>query len=214
MIYRSLIITLIMAVAVQARSQEPWHLAKDKDGIQVFTRHVEGSSFKEYKAVAMMEGKLPAFVAAIKDISSYPDWIYNAEYSKLLDSTDTYARYYMQIHLPGFFVRNRDLVNVLEFSNDRDNNAVRIDVHAEPGYLPENDDYVRIPASKGYWRLEEEGNDSVRVTFQMHALPGGSIPSLVANAFIVDAPFSDFQHLRERCKMEKYQGRSFPFMER
>ena len=37
-------------------------------------------------------------------------------------------------------------------------------------------------------------------TYQVHTEPGGSIPSMVANKFVVDAPFNTLKALKARAE--------------
>ena len=48
------IICLLFLLPFQTTAQE-WELEKDKADIQVFTKKVEGSAFKAYRAVMTME---------------------------------------------------------------------------------------------------------------------------------------------------------------
>lgn len=43
--------------------------------------------------------------------------------------------------------------------------------------------------------------DSTEVTYQVHTEPGGSVlEAMVANKFVVDAPFNTLKGLRERAE--------------
>jgi len=42
--------------------------------------------------------------------------------------------------------------------------------------------------------------DSTEVTYQVHTEPGGSVPAMVANKFVVEAPFNTLKGLRERAE--------------
>jgi hypothetical protein len=207
----SFLLAFLFLLSIKAHAQEPWKLAKDKDGIRIFTRHVEGSNFKAYRAEATMEGSISSFVAVIRDIDRYPEWISNVEYVELIDSTAVEIRYYLQSDVPSFLVRDRDLINVLSFQYHAEDSTVRIDARSEPELMPENEDFVRIKRSIGFWEFHKLGQDSVRVHFQQHTDPEGSIPSWITNMFIIDAPFSDFQNLRERVKMKEYANARSPF---
>jgi hypothetical protein len=123
----------------------------------------------------------------------------------VLDSNARVITYYLQSRIKNFLVRNRDLVNVLEFDSVQVNKSFRIRVRADSGLVPQNDDYIRILKSDGFWLLQEKGDGLVQVTFQVHTEPRGTIPSWLVNSFIVDAPFKDLVNLRERLKMEKYR---------
>ena len=67
-----------------------------------------------------------------------------------------------------------------------------------PDYGPKKEDLVRIPSIKGYWLFEKLGAQKTKITYQVLANPGGSIPSWIANAGTVDSPFNTLKSLRKR----------------
>ena len=69
-----------------------------------------------------------------------------------------------------------------------------------PAYLPEAAGYVRVAEVSGFWKLEPKGVGEVEVTYQLHTEPGGSVPSWLANSFVVDAPFNTLKAMRERAE--------------
>lgn len=73
--------------------------------------------------------------------------------------------------------------------------SVTIRVEAVPEYVPLRDGKVRIPKANGQWKLEPNA-EGVNVTYQMHASPGGAIPSWLANQTVVDTPFGTLKALR------------------
>ncbi|MNO08734.1 hypothetical protein D3C81_2315520 [compost metagenome] len=52
----------------------------------------------------------------------------------------------------------------------------------------------------GLWKLVPKGAGEVEVTYQVHTEPGGSVPSWLANSFVVDAPFNTLKAMRERAE--------------
>jgi hypothetical protein len=52
---------------------------------------------------------------------------------------------------------------------------------------------------KGFWKLVPKG-DATEVTYQVHTEPGGSVPSWLANKFVVEAPFNTLKHLKARAE--------------
>lgn len=52
----------------------------------------------------------------------------------------------------------------------------------------------------GYWKLVPKNANETEVTYQVHTEPGGSVPSWLANKFVVDAPFNTLKALKERAE--------------
>lgn len=205
------ILALFPVIFLQA--QDDWKLKKDDEGIKIYTRLIEGSNFKEYKAIAEIEADVAIIAAVIKDIDRYPEWISNASSVELIDTTETMIRYYLQTDIPSVLVRDRDLVNTLDFQYAADQQSLRINIGCESHLVPKNEDFVRITKSGGYWLVEKTGNQKSMVTIQIHTEPNGSIPSWLVNSFVVDAPFNDLQALKERVKMEIYTKTKYSYLE-
>ena len=84
------------------------------------------------------------------------------------------------------------------FTKTADGGLIR-HLKAEPTYIPEEKGEIRVPKLIGEWKLVPKG-DSTEVTYQVHTEPGGSVPAMVANKFVVDAPFNTLKGLRERAE--------------
>mgnify|MGYP002718257558 CR=1 FL=1 len=68
--------------------------------------------------------------------------------------------------------------------------------NGQPQYLPKEDGYTRVASLKGFWKFVPQGDGKVEVTYQVHTEPGGSVPSWLANSFVVEAPFNTLSGLR------------------
>lgn len=203
-------IFIILSFSLMA--QENWELQKEKDGIKVYTSEVAGSEIKAYKAEAVMEGKLSSFVAALLDVDHFHELFTSNKYSETIEFKDTVLIHYTQTNAP-WPVKDRDGVFKLSMSQHHGTKAVRIKIKVLNNIKPLDDDYVRLKKADGYWLLYPLDHNHVEVTYQMHADPGGSIPDWVVNAFIVDGPLDDMANLRERVKLDMYQGRTFDFLQ-
>ena len=65
-----------------------WDLTKETNNIRVYTRSVEGSSFKEYKGVVQIEASLSSLVALVDDVLDYPNWIHTCIEATVLKRID------------------------------------------------------------------------------------------------------------------------------
>ena len=59
---------------------------------------------------------------------------------------------------------------------------------------------MRIPYLSGYWLLEKQGANRTKVTYQVHADPGGSIPHWLANATAVNNPYETLKNMKKQLK--------------
>ena len=113
------ILALTLLAATGLAQAEDWQLAKQEDGIQVYTRAVAGAKYKAYRGV--------------------------------------------------------------------------VQIKADPA------GYVRVTSLKGQWRVVPKNGGS-EVTYEAQSEPGGSVPSWLANSFVVDAPLNTLKGLRQAAQ--------------
>jgi len=191
-------------------AQTDWELKKEEDGIKVYLREVEGSKIQEYKAEAILKGKVSSYIAVMKDVNSYEELYEHTKEVRLINENDTFHVHYLVTDTP-WPVKDRDAVYSSTYSQHYDTKLVRIDMKIETGYVDENDDYVRMEKADGYWLFYQIEPNKVEITYQMHAEPGGSIPNWVINMFLVDTPIEDIKMLQERAKPRKMSRDSILF---
>ena len=64
---------IFLSITLFSFSQE-WTLEKDKDGILVYAKKVEGYSFSETKTITTLDISKDAFIDFIWNIAAYPNW--------------------------------------------------------------------------------------------------------------------------------------------
>lgn len=175
-----------------------WKLERDYEGILVYTKTVAGSSYKAFKGEIYLDAKLDKVKAVFRDIPSFHKWMSNTRSTKVVEKLGENACiHYVEVEAP-WPVSDRD--GYYEFNYlGLDNGGLRINVKGVPNYAPEKSDYVRLQESKGYWLIEPT-DGKVKVTYQMHAEPGGYVPAWAANQSIVETPFFTLKQLRDFIK--------------
>lgn len=58
---------------------------------------------------------------------------------------------------------------------------------------------------KGFWRFIPEKEGRIKVIYQIHADPGGDIPSWLANAVAVDSPFNTLKNMLKMLKNNDFK---------
>lgn len=182
-----------------------WSEAKNKNGIAVYTRQAAGSKFKEFKAVTVFETSLQALIAVLMDSKGYTKWYADCVESKTLKQVNEKEFYRHMIVAAPWPVENRDLVSRVVASQNPQTKVVTIDLFNEKNYIPESKDAIRIPESRGFWKLTPKEN-KVEVEYQYMGDPGGSLPSWAVNLFIVDGPYKSLMALRDVVGEEKYKS--------
>lgn len=175
-------------------NSERWELAKEKDGVTVFTRNIQNEQLKEFKAVAEVKTNLHTLFTKIKDFKGYPNWVNDCEESYLVEKVSNQNLiYYIKFNTP-WPVSDRDAVinfNIIEQTADR----IEIQLTNLPERVEEKNKVVRMPKFNASWVLEKIGENKVKVTHIGFGDPGGSIPTWLANASVVDGPIATIANL-------------------
>ena len=196
-----------------AVAQNEWEIAKEKDGITIFTRSVEGNEFKAYRGVTELKAPVSAIIAALQDIPSYKDWMPNTLSTKVLvKEGDRELIYYLSSDAP-WPVQDRDGVYRMRFEGKAETGTVYAGFEGLPDYISEKEGFVRIQKLKGYWRIHPTGEGFVHLTYEVNTDPGGDVPVWLVNSTIVSQPFKTLKALRERINLPQYQQREFSFLE-
>ncbi len=180
-------------------SGSDWVLKKEKLGISVYTRSVEGSTFEEFKGVTVIPDiTLAEVLEVILDVKNYDRLFPDCMNPKVLKQDGKwYDIHYLQSKAP-FPVKNRDSVFEQKTELDKDGKHARIVLKPLPDYIPENKDFVRVRKGSGTWELDEDDQRNVKVSYQFQPDPGGEIPSWIANGFIDGHPFKTLSNLKIR----------------
>ena len=175
--------------------EEEWKKDLEKDDIIIYTRHIEGSKFKEFLAEASMNGTIDKFIEVFTDIEAYPNWMPDCKSVEIIDSPTPFdITYHLTLKVP-FPFANRDMVQQLVLN--RQDSSLEIDLINRPNEIPEYKKHVRIQNAVGHWRIEEKAPDKLDIEFQYHADPGGDIPAWLANTFIVKSPHTTLRRIKK-----------------
>ncbi len=173
-----------------------WELKKTSDGIEVFTRSFQGSSFDEFKGVTSISGvTLHQVLDVILDVEHYDKLFPDCMNPRILKKHGKwYDIHYIQTKGP-FPVKDRDSVFEQVTVVDKDGKHARITLKPMPDYIAENEDMVRVREGSGFWDLKQDDH-KVTVTYQFHGEPGGDIPAWLANSFVVSHPYKTLKNLK------------------
>jgi START domain-containing protein len=172
-----------------------WELKKDKVGIKIYTRHVEGSEFKEFKGEMTITGEISNVVKILKNVAEYNEWMADVEKVELLEEEGNNIYYYAETSVP-WPLDNRDMVYHLHFVK-KNNADTKIIVTGIRDYIPEKKGIVRVEKAIGFWELTLLGGNKIQITYQLHVEPGGTIPAWLANSKVIDMPYTTLSRLKD-----------------
>ncbi len=189
------LITSVLFCAPVLAQEHPWDLKKDKNGIKVYTRKVDGSPLLEFKAVMKLEVPRNQVMAFYEKIERYPEWFYQCAEARLLEEEAGEQIVYYVMAMP-WPVSDRDSVYAREKSVELGGDVV-YRLSARPEAYPEQPGKVRVPYLKILWKFKALPTGGTEVMFQQHCDAGGSIPAALANSLSVNMPFKTFENLRK-----------------
>lgn len=205
---------LVASVSFAADTAGEWKeetYEKELD-IRVFTREVANSPLKEFKGVTHVTASTSALVALLKDADAATEWMKDVIHYEMLEQVSETESVIYTINKAPWPVTNRDLVTRSIMSQD-ENKVVTVQITAEPQGKEVNEDYIRIPELTGFWKFIPQENGVVEVVYQVHANPGGSLPTWLVNSIVIETPLETLTNLHGKVGLEKYQGQSYAFMQ-
>ena len=178
---------------------QPWSLAKENNGIKVYTRLESGSVWKSFKGEVTVQATIGK-VCLMLGTDKHNDWWDKAitDIKVLGYEKNKYVQYYMIYNTP-WPLTNRDIVTETRITIDT-LSGIRI-YTARPlsNKVPEKSKLVRIKDYKQTWTVEPIKKGVVHVTFEGSVNPGGSIPSWLYNMVVTETPMKMLNSLREKA---------------
>jgi hypothetical protein len=192
-----------------------WEMEEEEESIhlKIFTRDVEGSDLKEFKGEMLVDKKLSTIAALLLDTQVATKWVYQCHTFETVEAFDEKSSYIYLTYSVPWPVSDRDLVMSSFMVQDPKTLAIRVDINSVNDYLPESDDYVRIPRMNGHWALIPQSQGKVLIRYQVHIDPGGIIPNWLSNSAVVDTPYNTLKDMRKMLQLEKYQSAELPFIQ-
>ena len=152
-----LVVGLLTAHVVWKRSGSgKWQLEVDKDGVQVYTMKLPGSTLKHFKAVGRVKTSLQRVVTVFTDSSFQHchDIMSNCLISSVVEPWNADGHYWVgrvRAGLPPPFLP-RELVMKDHFSQDPQSKTLFIEITAAPELLPPDKCCVRVTHMNNRWR--------------------------------------------------------------
>ncbi|MEI7582157.1 START domain-containing protein [Runella sp.] len=192
---------------------DTWKLEKDKNGIRVYSRHLEDSKFKEVKVNCDLNATLSQLAAFVSDIDHYKDAVYRVADAYVVKRVNDREFYFYNETAMSWPVSNRDLVMHMVFQMDHTTRTLHIRGTNVPGMMPEKKGVVRIPHWHSLWTIHEIANNKLRVEYLFSVDPGGELPIWLVNTLIAVGPYQSFSGMEKLLSRPYYQNRTFSFLQ-
>ena len=209
-----LVMTALVAhVTWVASGSAEWELAKDEDGIKVYTLKAPGDALMKVRTV--MEGDytlnqlISQHIGVGDTLEVCKEWIPGCKDFKRIKQFDPvrgYDKDLWRVDLPGPFA-DRELLITTIFEQNKQTKQVVLDVVAIPNTLPHTPGVVRVERMHNRWTYTPKTNGKVEVSLiQDTDLPGiGFFPYFLVNMTLVEESHKFFATtLRTSLKEAKY----------
>ncbi|GFO72681.1 hypothetical protein BJAS_P3122 [Bathymodiolus japonicus methanotrophic gill symbiont] len=199
----SLLLFYFVSDPAIALDKEPgWKLAKQENGISVYTRELAYSDYPEYRGEMSITANIDELLAFINNGDNCASWRYKC--MKMLNLSDNYI--YKLSNLPWPF-RNRYTVMKSSAYFDQQTNSYTIELSniqrsllpkAIQAQLPEPEDTVQMRYSDGYWRFKfVSDNHTIHITYQMHGDADAPIPPQLTRLGVINSAFITLSNLKK-----------------
>ncbi len=188
-----------------AENADGWSLRKEADNIRVYTIDRGNSSFKAFKAEAVLDAPIETLMAVMINPKSCMEWVHNCTESYAFGQGSFHDRYAYSVNDMPWPVTDRDYVLHIRTRGDQATGEIVMDLNATPNQRAEFDNRVRVDRSDTLYRFIPEG-DQTRMIWLQHTDPNGALPGWLVNSLLVDIPVRSLQALEQVAAKERYQG--------
>lgn len=200
--------------SLSAAEEQEWELQRDRDGIQVYTRAVEGSPYNAVRTTTVMDNvRLASLVALIEDVDACPDWADRCAESYLYERiSETESLIYTHNDMP-FPVKDRDVLAQVKWTQNPDSKEVTMKSQATTGQLDEVRGRLRLTKTVTGWAFTPQLDGSVLVSNEAHIDPGSALPGWVINMLLIDTPFETMKSYVNEVQKPKYREAEVSFIQ-
>ncbi len=193
--YFSRLVFFFILISSTFSSAQNWALAKDKNGVQIYTRFIEGWDLKQFKGVVNIQCSVSKVEKTLRDAATRSKWMYNTSETydvKKVSDNEIYA--YSRVAAP-WPVYDRDNVTKYSFKKISDK-ELYVYYENVKGLVPEKSGVIRLKKMEGYWHFKETKSGQTQVVQVCASEAGGTVPSWLANSAIIDNPYHTLFNLK------------------
>lgn len=196
------LLVAVTGVPMMASADAGWSKSYDKDGIQVFTRQVEGSTYKEFRGETIVNEDLASVVSLFWSAEDMPKWMDGCKRAEVKEQvSDLERKLYLVNAAPGL-LKDRDLVISNKVTQDPVSGTVRYTMDRIE--YPIDTSNVHVPKMNGFVDLIPQGPKQTKLVYQAHLEAGGIVPGWAANIFVEQNPVNTLKGARSILKDKSY----------
>lgn len=200
---------LLFCLPLSSKAQD-WTFSKEKDGVKIYKRKTQEGY--ELKLVSTFQTSLSAFVALFNNVPEYPRWGYKVQGTTLLKRFSDQEFVFYQYFDSPWPISDRDVIMHTKIWQDPNTRVVVLSSYAQPDYIPEKTDRVRIRKAKVQWTLTPLDNKTVQAVYCLNTDPGGILPDWSVNLASDIGPVQTVQNLKKILAESRYQDAQVSFI--
>lgn len=205
-------VSLLSTVSSLFAQSPEWSESKRKKGIQVLTRPFVGSNLDEFLGRTEVDASISQVVALLTDPASCKNLYHQCKELSVLSGTEKKSIVYLRNGAP-WPVNDRDLIMDRGFEQNEKSLATvmkikRLDSNARP--VPSG--VTRMENFEGVWRIIPQTNGKLKIEYQAHFEPGGSVPQSVINLVLTDTPYESLLNLKTLVDEGKHKDTKFDWI--
>ncbi|MEZ5569480.1 MAG: START domain-containing protein [Halioglobus sp.] len=184
---------VLACAAPSASAGSEWQLQKDKNGVAIFTRDVEGSPFLAVKATAAFRQPVEKLAEYLGDGSECMQWRKMCKSSRVLQVNSEDERLVYQVLDLPWPIADRDMViqSVTEIDPASRSVTVRIETQSDAYPLQK---YTRAETSSQI-QLRAIDAENAEFTYIIHVDLGGDVSPALVNSQLVSSTLEDVERL-------------------
>ncbi|MEI6885921.1 MAG: hypothetical protein WCO02_15620 [Bacteroidota bacterium] len=191
------LISLFTSLSASAQS---WDFIKDKNGIKIYTRSSDSSSFKTFKGETVFHASMQELGKYIGNVKNFNWWDKNIRDLRVLESgSDRHVKYYFLYNV-SWPLQDRDFCVEVFISTDTVSGIKTVYAKPLPDVVPQREGVVRIKHYWQKWTLKPVSENMVEGVLEGFVDPGGSVPAWLYNLVIVETPLSVMGGIKQRVE--------------
>lgn len=193
------LVVSIFATSITVNAQyldQQWHLAIDKNDIEVFTYKGHEVPVRGFKAKTTIGMPIDSFETILDEVSKYADWQDQVRSAKVVHKkSDDIYHFYAKVDVP-FPGKDRDLIWAVHKEWDAQDGVLIYDQVCSTNTLPERIKESAITQVFGNWRLRPVSESEVEVTYILMVDRAGRMTSWLLHMLNPDTPYNMLNNLR------------------
>ena len=202
----SYILILFLLFPMNIYANGHWNLIKDKDGIEIYSKSETNSGYIEIKGVSEVKSNLKAFVALMKNVNNFKNWMHAAKETSLIRKNNEYHfSYYLHSDIP-WPAKDRDVVLNLRIFRDTNNQVIYTKARNLEGIIPKKENIRRIASVKSSWRFVPIKDNKVQIIFKTRVKPAIQLPDWLAEKIYNIGPYHTIKNMKQMVQKQEYQS--------